>query len=194
MRLAVCLLACSLMASACSVRSPAVDYWTLAALATAPATLDPAAPAVAIGPVALPRYLDRPQVLVRLDPARVEPAGQHRWADPLDGAFGRTLAANLGRRLASGRVSAYPVQPPYEIDYRVQVDVQRFDGRPGGAVELAARYVVLAARDRRVLAVEQVEIGIAAGEDFASFIGAHSAAVDELATHIDASLAALLKN
>ena len=193
MRLAVCLLACSLMASACSVRSPAVDYWTLAALATAPATLDPAAPAVAIGPVALPRYLDRPHVLVRLDPSRVEPAGQHRWADPLHDGFGRTLAANLGRSLGSGRVSAYPVQPPYEVDYLVQVDVQRFDGRPGETVALTARYVILAGRDRQVLAVEQVEIGIAAGEDFASFVRAHSAAVAELATHIDASLTALLK-
>ncbi|MFU8820626.1 MAG: membrane integrity-associated transporter subunit PqiC [Gammaproteobacteria bacterium] len=194
MRLAACLLAYSLMAAACSVRSPAVDYWTLAALAPAPATLDPAAPAVAIAPVALPRYLDRPQVLVRLDPSRVEPDGQHRWADPLDEGFGRTLATNLGRGLGSGRVSAYPVQPPYEVDYRVQVDVQRFDGRPGETVELAARYVILAGRDRQVLAVEQVEIGIAAGEDFAAFIGAHSAAVAELATHIDASLVALLKN
>ena len=194
MRLAACLLACSLMASACSVRSPAVDYWTLAALAPAPATLDPAAPAVAIGPVALPRYLDRPHVLVRLDPLRVEPAGQHRWADPLDEAFGRTLAANLGYSLASGRVSAYPVQPLYGVDYRVQVDVQRFDGRPGETVALTARYVILAGGDRQVLAVEQVEIGIAAGEDFAAFVGAHSAAVAELATHIDASLAALLNN
>lgn len=194
MRLAACLLACSLMASACSVRSPAVDYWTLAALAPAPAALDPAAPSVAIGPVTLPRHLDRPQVLVRLDPSRVEPAGQHRWADPLDEGLGRTLAANLGRSLGSGRVSAYPVQPPYEVDYRVQVDVQRFDGRPGETVELAARFVILAGRDREVLAVEQVEVGIAAGEDFASFIGAHSAAVAGLATHIDASLDALLNN
>lgn len=194
MRLAACLIACSLIVSACSVRSPAVDYWTLAALAPASAALDPAAPAVAIAPVALPRYLDRPEVLVRLDPLRVEPAGQHRWADPLDDAFGRTLAENLGRSLGSARVSAYPLQPPYGVDYRVQVDVQRFDGRPGETVALTARYVILAGRDRQVLAVDQVEIGIAAGEDFASFIGAHSAAVAELATYIDASLAALLNN
>ena len=193
MRLAACLLACSFMASACSVRSPAVDYWTLAALANAPATLDPAAPAVAIGPVELPRYLDRPQVLVRLDPSRVEPVGQHRWADPLAEGFGRALAANLGRSLGSGRVSAYPVLPHYEVDYRVHVDVQRFDGRPGGTVVLSARYVILGGLDRQVLAVEQVETEIAAGEAFASFIGAHSAAVAELATHIDANLDALLE-
>lgn len=191
MRLAACLLACSLMTSACSVRSPAVDYWTLAVLAKAPAALDSAAPAVAIGPVALPRYLDRPQVLVRLDPSRVEPAGQHRWADPLDEGFGRTLAANLGRSLGSGRVSAYPVQPPYEVDYRVQVDVERFDGRPGGTVALSARYAILAGPGRRVLAVEQVEIEVPTGEDFASFVGAHSEAVTELAAYIDAALKAL---
>jgi uncharacterized protein len=145
MRLAACLLVASLLASACSVRSPAVEYWTLAALTPAPAAWDEAGPAVAIGPVALPRHLDRPQVLVRHDAARVEPAGLHRWADPLDDGLGRVLAANLGRSLGSQRVSAYPVQPPYALDYRVHLDVERFDGRPGAALVLSARWVITGA-------------------------------------------------
>lgn len=186
MRLATCLFVAGLMSSACSVRSPSVDYWTLAALA--PAAPAEGALAVAVGPVELPRHLRRPQVLVRLAHTRVEPAGLHRWAEPLDEGFGRVLAANLGRSLGSQRVSAYPVQPPYEIDYRVQVDVERFDGRPGDALALSARYVILEAAGGRVLAVERSTIEVPAGQDFAAFIGAHSAAVAELAAQIDARL------
>jgi uncharacterized lipoprotein YmbA len=188
MRLAACLLVASFLASACSVRSPAADYWTLAALTPAPAAWDEAGPAVAIGPVALPRHLDRPQVLVRHDSARVEPAGLHRWADPLDDGLGRVLAANLGRSLGSRRVSAYPVQPPYALDYRVHLDVERFDGRPGDALVLSARWVITGSAGGEALAVERSDIEVPAGESFASFIGAHSLAAAELAAQIDTRL------
>lgn len=188
MRLAASLLVAGLLASACSVRSPAVEYWTLAALTPAPAAWDEAGPAVAIGPVALPRHLDRPQVLVRHDAARVEPAGLHRWADPLDDGLGRVLAANLGRSLGSQRVSAYPVQPPYALDYRVHLDVERFDGRPGAALVLSARWVITGPAGGQALAVERSDIEVPAGDSFASFIGAHSLAAAELAAQIDARL------
>lgn len=194
MRLASCLLIASFMASACSVRSPAVEYWTLAALTPTPSSWDESAPAVAIGPVEVPRHLDRPQVLVRHDASRVAPAGGHRWAGPLDEEFGRTLATNLGRKVGSQRVSAYPVQPPYALDYRVRVDVERFDGRPGGILALRARWVILSGAGGQVLAVEHSVIEVSAGQGFASFIGAHSTAVAELAAQIDARLRLLAGN
>jgi uncharacterized protein len=191
MRLATCLLIASFTAAACSVRSPAVEYWTLAAMAPAPAEWNEEAPSVAIGPVELPRYLDRPQLLIRHDPARVAPAGGHRWAGPLDEEFGRTLATNLGRTLGSRRVSAYPVQPPYEVDYRIRVDVERFDGRPGGSLALSARWVILPAAGGQVLAVGHSSIELPAGQGFASFVGAHATALAELAAQIDARLGEL---
>jgi len=194
MRLAACLLVASFLASACSVRSPGVEYWTLAALSPAPAAWDDAGPAVAIAPVELPRHLDRPQVLVRHDPERVVPAGLHRWADPLDDGLGRVLAVNLGRSLGSRRVSAYPVQPPYELDYRVHVDVERFDGRPGEALVLSARWVITRSAGGEVLAVERSEIEVPAGQDFASFIGAHSLAAAELAAQMAARLRMLSRD
>lgn len=194
MRLATCLVIAGIAASACSVRSPGVEYWTLAALAPAPSTWDESAPAVAIGPVEMPRHLDRPQVLVRHDASRVAPAGGHRWAGPLDEELGRTLATNLGRELGSRRVSAYPVQPPYELDYRIRMDVERFDGRPGGVLALSARWVILPGAGEQVLAVEHSMIEVPAGQGFASFIGAHSTAVAELAGRIDARLRLLAGN
>jgi hypothetical protein len=94
MRLAACLLVASLLASACSVRSPAVEYWTLAALTPAPAAWDEAGPAVAIGPVALPRHLDRPQVLVRHDVG----AGRARRPAPLGRPARRRPRPGAGRQ------------------------------------------------------------------------------------------------
>lgn len=191
MRLPGCLLLTAVLLSACAVRSPAPEHWTLAATVTAPAEWQSSAPAVTIGPVELPRYLDRPQLLVRISPTQLEPAGLHRWADPLDGSFGRVLASNLGRSLGSARVSAYPVEAPYDVDFRVLVDVERFDGRPGSALVLVARSVIMAGARAEVLAVEHSHIEVEAGRDFAGLVAAHSRAVGELAAQIEARIRAL---
>jgi len=182
------LVVCLLAVAGCSVRSPPADYWTLAATAPLPAAWHDA-PAVAIAAVELPRYLDRPQVMLRLGAGRLEPAGLHRWADPLDDAFGRALAEELARRLASRRVSAYPVAPAGRPDYRLRVDVERFDGRPGEAVELIARWV-LAGADGGQLAVERVDLRVPAEGDIDGFVAAHSAAVAQLAGQIAARIEA----
>lgn len=188
MRLSGCLLLASLLLSACSVRSPNPEHWTLAATAPPPAEWDPSAPAVAIGPVELPRYLDHPQLLVRISPSQVEPAGLHRWADSLHESLGRVLASNLGRSLASARVSAYPVEAPYGVDFRVLVDVERFDGRPGDSLVLIARSVIMDGDRAEVLAVEHSRIEVEAGKDFASLVAAHSSAAGRLAEQIEARI------
>lgn len=181
------LLASLLLAVAgCAVRGPQADYWTLGATAPLPAEWNDA-PAVAIGPVELPRYLDRPQIVVRLGAGRLEPASLHRWADPLDDAFGRTLAEELARRLASRRVSAYPVSPAGPPDFRVRVDVERFGGRPGEAVELIARWVLAGPKGEQ-LAVEREDVRMPVDGGMEAFVAAHSAAVARLAGAIAARI------
>jgi uncharacterized protein len=185
MRVVNCLVFAGLLAVAgCAVRSPAAELWTLAPLAIEPPQWDDGAPAIAIAPVELPRHLDRPQLVVRLGPTRIEPDQLHRWAEPLDEGLGRVLAANLGRRLASRRVSAYPLSPSYGIDYRVQLDVERFDGRPGDALVLALRWTI-ADGGGEVLAVERDRFELAAGAGVPGLVQAHSEALAVLAEALE---------
>jgi uncharacterized lipoprotein YmbA len=132
---AVCL---AIVLAGCS-RSPRVSYYTLepaAQIETAAASL--AHPVVAIGPVTLPEVVDRPQLVVRVAANRVDILESHRWAEPLKSEISRLIAENLSRLLGSSRVSSYLQHSGADADYRVLVDIQRFESSPGNSVTVEA--------------------------------------------------------
>jgi hypothetical protein len=63
-----------------------------------------------------------------------------RWAEPLKSGFSRVLAENLSTLLSTDRVLLYPWKSAERVDYRITVDVTRFDGAPGAPVSLVARW------------------------------------------------------
>ena len=133
--LAVCL---AVALAGCS-RSPRVTFYTLepgAQVETVAAAT--AVPTVAVGPVTLPEVVDRPQLVVRVSANRVDILETHRWAEPLKSEIPRLIAENLGRLLGSSRVSSYLQHAGADADYRVLVDIQRFESSPGEAVTVEA--------------------------------------------------------
>ena len=119
-------------------RSPRVTFYTLEPGAKVEAAAATALPAVSVGPVTLPEVVDRPQLVVRAAANRVEILETHRWAEPLKSGIPRLIAENLRRLLRSDRVSSYPQHAGTDADYRVLVDVQRFESSPGEAVTVEA--------------------------------------------------------
>lgn len=132
--LAVCLTA---VFAGCS-RSPRVTFYTLEPGARIEAAAASAVPAVAVGPVTLPEVVDRPQLVVRVAANRVEILETHRWAEPLKSEIPRLVAENLGRMLGSSRVSTYAQHSGADADYRVLLDIQRFEASLGQAVTIEA--------------------------------------------------------
>jgi len=133
--LAVCL---AVALAGCS-RSPRVTFYTLepgAQVETVAAAT--AVPTVAVGPVTLPEVVDRPQLVVRVSANRVDILETHRWAEPLKSEIPRLIAENLGRLLGSSRVSSYLQHAGADADYRVLLDIQRFESTPGEAVTVEA--------------------------------------------------------
>jgi uncharacterized lipoprotein YmbA len=124
--------------SGCS-RSPRVTFYTLepgAQVESAAAVM--VLPAVSVGPVTLPEVVDRPQLVLRVAANRVEILETHRWAEPLKSEIPRLIAENLRRLLGSNRVSSYLQHAGLDADYRVLVDIQRFESSPGEAVTIEA--------------------------------------------------------
>lgn len=122
-------------------RSPKVTFYTLNVAAT---NETPAPPlnSVAIGPVTLPDLLDRPQLVVRTSTNRVDILETHRWAESLKSEIPRIIAADLGILLKPARVSTYPQSAGLEADYRVLLDIQRFEMTVGEGVGLEALWSV----------------------------------------------------
>ena len=125
--------------------SPPVHFYTLSAEATAgapgPATTGTEL-RIAVGPISLPEVVDRPQFVVRSGPNQVTLIDEHRWAESLKGEIPRVVAENLGRLLATGQVWAYPQNAAGVFDYRVLVDIQRFESTPGQIAAIDALWTV----------------------------------------------------
>jgi uncharacterized lipoprotein YmbA len=63
---------------------------------------------VGVGPIRIPSYLDRPQIVTRGAGYEMEVADFANWAEPLKDSFGRVLAENLADELGTNKVVMFP--------------------------------------------------------------------------------------
>ncbi len=109
-------------------RSPRVNFYTLGDYEkTAAVNPSKSAPSVTVANITLPELVDRPQLVERVAGNRVEILETHRWAEPLKNGISRLLAENLAGRLGSNLVTTYTQNTGGEADYKVVVDIRRFE-------------------------------------------------------------------
>ncbi len=139
---------------------------------------------IAVGPVSVPELVDRPQFVVRVNANQVAIAEQARWAEPLKSAIARVVAANLAKELGA-RTQTQARNG--DADYRVLIDVQRFESTPGDGVLLDAQWTVIgpkgARRSGRSTQRERVQ-----GRDYDALAAAHSAALAAMSREIAAAI------
>jgi len=138
---------------------PATRFYTLDPVVAAPAARPQESAARAAKPltivvtdVRLPQYLDRPQIVTRGSDQRLRFAEFEHWGGNLRDEMIRILAENLGRLLPNDRVIAAPHPVPLQPDYRLALEVQRFERDADGRVQLTARWWLTRGADLAPLA------------------------------------------
>jgi uncharacterized protein len=142
----VLLSAILLVLAACAGSKPSSFYILSASSSPGRSERAPvAAPGVSIGvgPIKIPDYLDRAQIVTRSTANALQLAEYDRWAEPLDRSLPRLLAENLSSLLPADSVMAFPWPGPAHVDYQVVVEVLQFDGTLGQKVWLEARWTIL---------------------------------------------------
>jgi len=133
----------AVLAAGCA--TPTSRFYTLS---TTPAPAGtPVAYSVAVGPVTIPAVIDRPQIVVSTSPNQVQLDEFNRWAAPLQSNIARVVADNLASILGTARVSLFPQTMSAAADYRVAIQVQRFDTAPGNAASLEALWTITRTKD-----------------------------------------------
>ncbi|BCS97072.1 hypothetical protein DSLASN_27040 [Desulfoluna limicola] len=98
---------------------------------------------VVVGPVELPAYLDKPQMVLRHSDHTLSFSEFQRWAEPLRKGISRAVAENLSRLTGAEKVAIYPFDAPQgSPSMRVVMDVVRFDADDDGKVTLDVRWGV----------------------------------------------------
>jgi uncharacterized lipoprotein YmbA len=153
-----------------------------------PAPRSPAAPVhVVVGPIVLPDYLNRPQVVTRTAPYRIDIMEFDRWAEPLPTAFARVLGQNLRASLGTDAVGRFPWAPASH-GVQLEVDVLRFEPTGQGA-ELAARWTVRDGETKQVLVSrESVVKHAAASDDTPAAVAALSSCLGEFSVEVAQAL------
>jgi len=95
---------------------------------------------IGLGPVTLPPYLQRPEMVSRVAPNQLWFDEYNRWSEPLKDNFTYVLAADLDSELNLERIVRYPWYSTTEMDYVVVVAVENFEVQPSGDVALKARW------------------------------------------------------
>ncbi len=179
--------------------SPATRFYTLTAVAEAPpaGAKDPATHAakpvtLIITDLRLPQYLDRPQIVTRGSDQRLRMTEHQQWGGNLRDDMTRVLTENLGRQLPGDRVLAAPTHIALQPDYRIEVDVQRFEREANGRVRLAARWWITRGPDGALLASPEASFSGPSvdADDYETLVGAMSAVFGELAQVIAHSIRA----
>lgn len=186
MRVLAAVLALALSACGITGTSPEPRFYTLASEAPPPAPASAAAYTVVVGPVTIPELVDRPQIVTRTTESRVDIDEQARWAAPLRSEITRVIADHLAKALPNARVSTMDQRASSAPDYRVIVDVQRFDSSNEGAA-IQASWQVRTKDNPAALSGRSV-VAEPAGAGYDALVAAHSRAVTKVAGEIAAAI------
>jgi uncharacterized lipoprotein YmbA len=187
-----------LTCSGCAGGSATTRFYVLTPLANADGS-DPAATAktslaVGVQRVALPDYLDQPQILTRIGPNQLALAEFDRWAAPLVYQFTRVLGENLRRTIPSDRIVVFPWPQTAQVDYEVTVDVAQFEGRLGGDCSLVARWSIYGRAPRAVLRAGTSSLSEPTqGGDYDAIAAAQSRLIAALSWEIAGALKAVAR-
>jgi uncharacterized lipoprotein YmbA len=176
-------------AGGCLSVSPPPRSYLLFAVPPQPAN-STSAVVVGVGPVSIPAYLDRSSIVTRGGDGEVTLSGEHRWAEPLRDGIAQTLAENLAAMLPSDAVPVFPWRTPWIVQYRVTVDILRFDGALGGLSVLDARWRLLDGTGKQ-LVLRAVHLQETATETtYSALVSAHS----RLLAHLSQDIAAEIRS
>ncbi len=95
---------------------------------------------IGLGPVKMPRHLDRDAIVTRITPNQLKVNERHRWAGSLHTDIVRVLAANLEDLAQVREVVVFPWPTHVEPDLRFRMEILAFEGRPGKDVTLKAAW------------------------------------------------------
>jgi uncharacterized lipoprotein YmbA len=177
------------MAAGCSILSPRPDatkFYVLTATSTGAAAAPDATRrlVIGLGPVKLPAYLEHAEVITRVAPNRLDLSSTDRWAEPLDDNFRRVLAADLTTLIGTDQVLPFPWDLSTNVDYKIEVNVQRFERDSSGGAQLTASWIIRDGRSDRVLLTRPADFIESAGSGMESSAASLSADLNDLSKQL----------
>jgi hypothetical protein len=142
-----------------------------------------------VGPVTIPAAVDQPEFVVQVAANQVHVDEFNRWVSPLSDGIARAVAADLVVLLGTPEVATADL-PNFSADYRVTIDVQRFESIQGQAATLEAVWTVRKTAGGEIRTGRTVAREPTQGQGFDALAAAHSQALAKMSSDIAAAIRA----
>jgi uncharacterized lipoprotein YmbA len=148
--MAVALVVTPLLLAGCSSNKPA-RFYVLTPLAAPNDHVGQAGPSLGVGPVVIPQYLDRPEIVTRSSDNQLELGEFDQWGGRIGDNITRVLAENLSGLLKTERISIYPWTDASALADQITVDITKFERDQSGGVTLTAFWNIADAQTGKIL-------------------------------------------
>ena len=141
--------------------STPTNFYTLESQSRPPAVTTIAItkkPLIGIGPLSLPALLDRKGIVTRTENNSVQIAGFDQWAAPLKDNVLAVLSKNVAILQPNAIVRSYPWSVYGNVDYRVIIDINRFDTQLGKSVNLEASWAIMEEKNHTIVSNGQTKL------------------------------------
>ena len=149
---------------------------------------------IGIGPVEIPEYLDRPEIVTRAEQNQLILSEFNLWGGVLKSDINRVLLENISALLAGDGIPIITWKAAVTEVHKVPVLISRFDGSLNDSIVLKATWAVLEKEGKTFEFLRESNITIPVkGSSYSSVVTAMSEALGELSKEIASGIKSVVK-
>jgi len=138
---------------------------------------------IGVGPIEIPRLLNRPQIVSRKNNTEIQISEKHQWGGSFKEELIQSITDNLSSLLKTDNIEQYPWKFSFKPKYQVRINLERLDGEHGKNIILKARWRLLK-NNQEILVKHSVIKTPIAGTGYAAYVKAQSKALVMLSKQI----------
>lgn len=142
---------------------------------------------IGLGPIRIPEYLNRPQMIVAISENQYRLSEEHRWAERLDQNISLALFKALPEQIGTDKIVRYPWPQRQVVDYQVGIDILEFNVDASGQSRLIAQWFVKR-KDKPTIDKRSVYQFLASTTDYDLMVKAQSQCLTKLGQEIAETL------
>lgn len=138
-----------------------------------------------VGPIELPRVLDREGMVMRQNATSLTVSDTHLWGGQLEDEWLQALTQHLQARLPATRVQRVPWDISQTPQYQIVVKLVQFDAAPAGKAVVRGTWYLQTATDAKIISHEALQFERPVlGKGVDALVNAQSLLVGDVANQI----------
>jgi hypothetical protein len=112
---------------------------------------------IGVGPVKIPEYLDRPQMVTKDKKGTLKFDEFNRWGESLDLGLARLIREDLTVMLPGAKLTLYPWNPSIAVKYQVVAEVVQLDSELDRDMSLVMQWTVIDVQNSKTVIIKRSE-------------------------------------